>query len=81
MIKATYLVTLSDQSDRFYALPPLFMWAAAEDALAIVASSLPLLRPLLPTRLHNSFDAYRLQAFDGSKDALDSPTHNIVETQ
>ncbi|PSR82639.1 hypothetical protein BD289DRAFT_392043 [Coniella lustricola] len=81
VVKATYLVTLSDQSDRFYALPPLFMWAAAEDALAIVASSLPLLRALFPTQLTHSFDNYQLQAFEGSKDALDSSTDDRIQEQ
>lgn len=47
IVKVTYLVNLSKRTDFTWALPPLFMWAAAEDGLAIVAGSIPTLRPLL----------------------------------
>lgn len=72
IVKCTYLVTLSDQTDRFYALPPLFMWAAAEDALAIIASTIPTLRPLLSNKsAHNSnAHTYPLQEFDKANDAF-----------
>lgn len=56
VIKALHLVTLSNQTDRFYALSPLFIWAAGENALAIVAATIPTLRPLLGTKknIHNT---------------------------
>lgn len=40
---------ISNFSNMYYsgALPPLLLWAAAEDGLAIVAASIPTLRPLL----------------------------------
>ncbi|KAF2768766.1 hypothetical protein EJ03DRAFT_259930, partial [Teratosphaeria nubilosa] len=47
IVKTTYLVNLSAKSDFTYALPPLLWWAAAEDGLTLVASSIPVLRPLL----------------------------------
>ncbi len=47
IIKVTYLPALSKKTDFTWALPPLLWWAAAEDGLAIVASSIPVLRPLL----------------------------------
>ncbi|CAN8105532.1 unnamed protein product [Discula destructiva] len=73
-VKSTYLVTLSNQTDRFYALPPLFMWAAAEDALAIIAATIPTLRPLLYTKAASSTrpsqGSYPLQVFDRANDAF-----------
>lgn len=60
-IKATHLITLSNQTDRFYALPPLFMWAAAEDALAIIAATIPTLRPLLGNKQRNTPLSYELR--------------------
>lgn len=74
IVKCTYLVTLSDETDRFYALPPLFMWAAGEDALAISAATIPTLRPLLPGKsAHDSrVKIYPLQIFDKANvDAFD----------
>lgn len=47
IVKTTFLVNLSKRSDFTFALPPLLMWAAAEDGLALVAASLATLRPLL----------------------------------
>ena len=47
IVKTTFLVNLSKKTDFTFALPPLLMWAAAEDGLTLVAGSIPTLRPLL----------------------------------
>lgn len=47
IVKCAYLVSLSEKSDFSYVLAPLLWWAAAEDGLTIIASSIPTLRPLL----------------------------------
>lgn len=70
VVKCTYLVTLSNQTDRFYSLPPLFIWAAAEDALAIIAATIPTLRPLVATKSPGSSNTYPLRIFDKADDSL-----------
>ncbi|KAI5921714.1 hypothetical protein F4810DRAFT_677465 [Camillea tinctor] len=47
VVKTTYLVALSQKSDFTWELAPLLWWAAVEDALTIIAASIPTLRPIL----------------------------------
>ncbi|KAJ5673993.1 hypothetical protein N7462_009432 [Penicillium macrosclerotiorum] len=47
IVKTTFLVALSAKADFTWELAPLLYWAAVEDGLAITASSVPALKPLL----------------------------------
>ncbi|PTU18197.1 hypothetical protein P175DRAFT_0443763 [Aspergillus ochraceoroseus IBT 24754] len=47
IVKTCYLVTLSAKADFTWELTPLLNWAAVEDGLTIIASSIPTLKPLL----------------------------------
>ncbi|KAL4797223.1 hypothetical protein BDV19DRAFT_359160 [Aspergillus venezuelensis] len=47
IVKTTYLVKLSAKADFTWEIVPLLNWAAVEDALTIIASAIPTLKPLL----------------------------------
>ncbi|KAL4908114.1 hypothetical protein BDW74DRAFT_97192 [Aspergillus multicolor] len=47
IVKTTYLVKLSEKSDFTWKIVPLLNWAAVEDALTVIAASIPTLKPLL----------------------------------
>ncbi|CBF81448.1 hypothetical protein AN5664.2 [Aspergillus nidulans FGSC A4] len=47
IVKTAYLVKLSARADFTWEIVPLLNWAAVEDSLTIIASSIPTLRPLL----------------------------------
>ncbi|RDW60412.1 uncharacterized protein DSM5745_10870 [Aspergillus mulundensis] len=47
IVKTTYLLRLSEKTDFTWEIVPLLNWAAVEDALTVIASSIPTLKPLL----------------------------------
>ncbi|KAJ5949665.1 hypothetical protein N7454_001249 [Penicillium verhagenii] len=54
IVKTTFLVALSAKADFTWELAPLLYWAAVEDGLAITASSIPALKPLLVSMFPSS---------------------------
>lgn len=75
-MKCVYLDALSYEGDYSYNTVPMFTWIVAEGTLVAIASSLPLLRPLVKnhigtrrTNASNSYDLPRYGARSGKTDS------------
>lgn len=90
IIKCTYLPANSTSTDPTYDVGELLLWAGAENALIIVAASVPTLRPLLravfPTTAKSSENSHPLKNISNNMNVFTPKSKYgqwsaIVETQ